>query len=76
MNNDNKLIPDIPDLADTALAVRLQSALDNKTKPLGALGRLEALALRIGLILGSELPQLEAPQMLVCAGDHGLAARR
>ena len=75
MNNDNKLIPDIPDLADTALAVRLQSALDNKTKPLGALGRLEALALRIGLILGSELPQLEAPQMLVCAGDHGLAAR-
>lgn len=78
MNNDNNLIPAIPtisDLADTALTARLQSALDNKTKPLGALGRLEALALRIGLILGTELPRLEAPQMLVCAGDHGLAAR-
>ncbi|OAK55988.1 nicotinate-nucleotide--dimethylbenzimidazole phosphoribosyltransferase [Variovorax paradoxus] len=78
MNNDNNLIPaipTIPDLADTALTARLQSALDNKTKPLGALGRLEALALRIGLILGTELPRLEAPQMLVCAGDHGLAAR-
>jgi adenosylcobyric acid synthase len=65
----------IPDIADAALAARLQHALDNKTKPLGALGRLEALALRIGTILGSEQPVLEAPQMLVCAGDHGLAAR-
>jgi nicotinate-nucleotide--dimethylbenzimidazole phosphoribosyltransferase len=73
--NDNDLIPTIPDLADTALAVRLQGALDNKTKPLGALGRLEALALRIGLILGTEQPVLASPQMLVCAGDHGLAAR-
>jgi nicotinate-nucleotide--dimethylbenzimidazole phosphoribosyltransferase len=73
--NDDNLIPTIPDLVDTALAARLQGALDNKTKPLGALGRLETLALRIGLILGSEKPVLEAPQMLVCAGDHGLATR-
>lgn len=68
-------IPTIPDLADAALAARLQGALDNKTKPQGALGRLETLALRIGAILGSEQPVLQAPQMLVCAGDHGLAAR-
>lgn len=68
-------IPTIPDISDAALAARLQGALDNKTKPLGALGRLEALALRIGSVLGTESPQLEAPQMLVCAGDHGLAAR-
>jgi nicotinate-nucleotide--dimethylbenzimidazole phosphoribosyltransferase len=68
-------IPPINDISDAALAARLQHALDNKTKPLGALGRLEALALRIGTILGSEQPVLEAPQMLVCAGDHGLAAR-
>ncbi len=73
--NDDNLIPAIPDLVDTALAARLQSAIDNKTKPLGALGRLETLALRIGLILGSEKPVFEAPQMLVCAGDHGLATR-
>ncbi|WP_295856442.1 nicotinate-nucleotide--dimethylbenzimidazole phosphoribosyltransferase [uncultured Xylophilus sp.] len=65
----------IPDLHDPALAARLQHLLDNKTKPRGALGRLEALALRIGLILGTEAPALTAPQLLVCAADHGLAAR-
>ncbi|MCJ0762947.1 nicotinate-nucleotide--dimethylbenzimidazole phosphoribosyltransferase [Variovorax terrae] len=65
----------IEDLHDAALAQRLQHRLDHKTKPLGALGRLEALALRLGLILGTEAPALRQPQMLVCAGDHGLAAR-
>ncbi|AVO47907.1 nicotinate-nucleotide--dimethylbenzimidazole phosphoribosyltransferase [Melaminivora suipulveris] len=69
------LLPDIPSIADPALTTRLQALLDNKTKPLGSLGRLEQLALRIGLILGSEAPVLHTPQMLVCAADHGLAAR-
>jgi nicotinate-nucleotide--dimethylbenzimidazole phosphoribosyltransferase len=68
-------LPTVPKLDDAALAAQLQRRIDNKTKPLGALGRLEALALRLGLILGSESPVLQAPQMLVCAGDHGLAAR-
>lgn len=68
-------LPPVADLHDAALAGRLQHAIDNKTKPLGALGRLEALALRIGAILGSETPVLRQPQMLVCAADHGLAAR-
>ena len=69
------LIPTIADLHDAALNVRLQHCIDHKTKPLGALGGIEQLALRIGAILGSEAPQLQEPQMLVCAGDHGLAAR-
>jgi len=68
-------IPSIDALDDAALAARLQHRIDNKTKPLGALGRLEAVALRLGTILGTESPKLIAPQMLVCAGDHGLAAR-
>ena len=65
----------IPDLHNSELAQRLQHKLDSKTKPLGSLGRLEALALQIGLILGSEAPELEQPQLVVFAGDHGLAAR-
>ncbi len=68
-------MPDISDLHDATLAQRLQHVLDNKTKPVGSLGRLEALAWRIGTILGSDAPVLRDPQLLVCAGDHGLAAR-
>lgn len=68
-------IPAVADITDAALTARLQHLLDFKTKPLGSLGRLEALALRIGQVLGSEAPALVQPQMLVCAGDHGLAAR-
>ncbi len=69
------LFPAVPDLDDPALRARLQHTLDHKTKPLGSLGMLEELALRVGLILGSDAPQLDSPQMLVCAADHGLAAR-
>jgi nicotinate-nucleotide--dimethylbenzimidazole phosphoribosyltransferase len=65
----------IPDITQPELAQTLQRALDNKTKPLGSLGRIESLAQRIGLILGTAAPELRSPQMLVCAGDHGLAAR-
>ncbi|MCV2365712.1 nicotinate-nucleotide--dimethylbenzimidazole phosphoribosyltransferase [Paucibacter sp. DJ1R-11] len=69
------LIPDIASLQDLTLAAALQARIDGKTKPLGALGQLETLMLRLGLILGSETPQLKNPQMMVFAGDHGLARR-
>ncbi len=63
------------DLNQPELAARLQHLLDHKTKPVGSLGRLEALALQLGLIQGSEAPCLTEPQMVVFAGDHGLAAQ-
>lgn len=67
--------PVVPPLEDADLAARVQHRLDSKTKPVGSLGRLEALALRLARILGTEMPQLQAPQMLVFAADHGLASR-
>lgn len=68
-------VPAIASLADAAFTQRVQHAIDHKTKPLGALGRLEQLALRIACILGQDRPVLQQPQMLVFAADHGLAAR-
>ncbi len=65
----------LADIADPALTQALQDTLNNKTKPLGSLGRLEDVALKIGQILGTNSPMLEQPQMVVFAGDHGLTAR-
>ena len=68
-------LPACTDLNNAELRATLQSLLDNKTKPLGSLGRIEQLALQLGLILQTTRPVLQAPQVLVCAGDHGLARR-
>jgi nicotinate-nucleotide--dimethylbenzimidazole phosphoribosyltransferase len=69
------LVPPVSATADGRLQYRLQQRLDRKTKPPGSLGRIENLAVQIGLVLRDESPQLLQPQMLVFAGDHGLAAQ-
>jgi nicotinate-nucleotide--dimethylbenzimidazole phosphoribosyltransferase len=64
---------EIPPLA-RHLEAELRRKIDGKTKPLGALGRLEGLALQLGLVQGTLTPQLRHPRVIVFAGDHGIAA--
>ena len=65
--------PILQDLTNPVLLAQLQLALHNKTKPLGSLGELEALAIQLGVILQTESPRLTSPQLVVFAADHGLA---
>lgn len=64
-----------------------QATIDNKTKPLGALGQLESLALQIAKVcfqqqnrqgnaitLDEFIPNITKPHLIVFAGDHGIAA--
>ena len=67
-------LPKIVNTADTVLAARLQHKIDHKTKPLGALGQLEKLALQLGLIQQSEMLAFNHPQIIVFAADHGIAS--
>lgn len=45
------------------------------TKPPGALGRLEELAIWVAAWQGTETPRLDAPQVVVFAGNHGVTAQ-
>lgn len=53
---------------------QLQKKINNKTKPIGALGLLEELALKIGVVQHSVSPRISHPHIVVFAGDHGIAA--
>ncbi|MDO4906138.1 MAG: nicotinate-nucleotide--dimethylbenzimidazole phosphoribosyltransferase [Lautropia sp.] len=68
-------IPVIGPLEDEGRAAAIQQRLDAKARPPGSLGKLEALAVRIGQVLGTSSPRLREPVMLLCAGDHGLVAQ-
>jgi nicotinate-nucleotide--dimethylbenzimidazole phosphoribosyltransferase len=67
-------IPHIASTADAALSQALLDAINNKTKPLGSLGRLEPLAAQLGLIQRSTNVHIKDPAILVFAGDHGVVA--
>ncbi len=56
------------------LKQQLQTLLNNKTKPPGSLGKLESLALQIGLIQQSPTPVAAPAMLLLFAADHGVYA--
>jgi nicotinate-nucleotide--dimethylbenzimidazole phosphoribosyltransferase len=64
-------IPPLDEAARLAAARRV----DILTKPLGALGRLEPLAVHICAIQGTLSPRILDPVAIVFAGDHGIADR-
>jgi nicotinate-nucleotide--dimethylbenzimidazole phosphoribosyltransferase len=57
------------DAAARAAAVARQGVL---TKPPGALGRLESLAIQLAGLQGREKPELNAVEIVVFAADHGV----
>lgn len=57
-----------------ALRKEMQAHLDNLTKPVGSLGRLEEFALKMAAIQGEVPPRVRKKGAWVCAGDHGINA--
>ncbi len=53
---------------------RLAAAIDGKTKPVGALGRIEALAAQIARLQGRLDPVATRCALTIFAADHGIAA--
>jgi nicotinate-nucleotide--dimethylbenzimidazole phosphoribosyltransferase len=62
----------ISPIANPELEARIQRRLDSLTKPPGSLGRLEALALQLGLIQGTDMPAIGRKAMLIFCADHGI----
>ncbi len=58
----------------SGLEQQLRAKIAGKAKPVGSLGRLEELAVQIGLVTGSLTPDLGGARLVVFAGDHGITA--
>src|SRR5216684_2572108 len=59
---------------DRSLEPQFRARIDGKAKPLGSLGRLEDLAVQLGLIWYPLAPRTERAAVFVFAADHGIVA--
>lgn len=62
-------------VVDTAALTAARNRNAQLTKPPGALGRLEELAIWYAGWRGTPQPSLEAPQVVIFAGNHGITAQ-
>lgn len=60
--------------ADSAALSAARTRQAQLTKPAGALGELEEIAIRLAGVFGTERPHPRGAAVLVAAGDHGVAA--
>jgi len=60
----------------TNITHAIQTHLDDLTKPPGALGRLEELAMQYCLVKGNPLAKLEKMAVFTFAGDHGITEEK
>ncbi|MEM6575217.1 MAG: nicotinate-nucleotide--dimethylbenzimidazole phosphoribosyltransferase [Pseudomonadota bacterium] len=55
------------------LTSRIQEIIDGKTKPVGSLGRVEQLAMKLACLQGTPQPDTSSCGLTLFAGDHGMA---
>jgi nicotinate-nucleotide--dimethylbenzimidazole phosphoribosyltransferase len=67
-------LADLP-VVDQGAVAAAEARNGQLTKPPGALGRLERLAIWMAGWQGTERPHADAPQIVIFAGNHGVAAR-
>ncbi|MEE3098478.1 MAG: nicotinate-nucleotide--dimethylbenzimidazole phosphoribosyltransferase [Pseudomonadota bacterium] len=61
-------------MTQSDLDAAIRRTIDGKTKPLGALGRVEDLAARLARLQGTTAPRMERCSLTIFAADHGIAA--
>jgi nicotinate-nucleotide--dimethylbenzimidazole phosphoribosyltransferase len=65
--------PLVTPIANLPLEQALQQRLQRRSDATGSMGELEPLAVQLGLIQNTLKPVFDAPQLVLFAGDHGLA---
>ncbi len=61
---------------DEALRAEAQARQDNLTKPKGALGKLESVAIQLASVQRTPTPRVDKVGIAVFAGDHGVVEER